>query len=163
MWSVQERKKILMPISIFWMGEQILELPQIFMCYAYLETILKTDEQSWPAVAQCDTYIWHFLWKQPQGCCLPSAGVILVSWGRVGEGRNVLVYKRPKTKPEIAGELSHFFSQLSSQVPNGVQIILHGEGEIHQIVQIYGIILYLSNLHVERGWVTCGGSRSFAS
>ena len=49
---------------------------------------------------------------------LPNAGIVLVSWCRVGERRNVFVHERAKPQPEIASELSHLFSQLGPQIAN---------------------------------------------
>lgn len=49
---------------------------------------------------------------------LPNAGIVLVSWCRVGERRNVFVHKRAKPQPEIASEFSHLFSQFGPQIAN---------------------------------------------
>lgn len=93
----------------------------------------------------------------PSGCTqhLPNAGIVLVSWCCVGERRNVFVHERAKPQAEIAGELSHLFSQLGPQVPDIIQVIVHGQGQIHQVVEVHGIILHLPHLHSERRPVTC--------
>lgn len=91
------------------------------------------------------------------GCThhLPNAGIILVSWCRVGERRNVFVHEGAKSQPEIAGELSHLLSQLGPQVADVIQVVVHGQGEIHQVVEVHGIILHLPHLNSERRPVTC--------
>lgn len=73
----------------------------------------------------------------------------------VGERGDVLVYKRPEPQPEVAGELPHLLSELGAQVPDVVQVVLHGQGEVHQVVQVHRIILHLSNLQLESCLVTC--------
>lgn len=90
---------------------------------------------------------------------LPNAGIVLVSRCRVGERRNVFVHKRAKTQPEIASELSHLFSQLGPQIANIVQVVVHGQGEIHQVVQVHGIVLHLPDLNSEGSPVTCTHTR----
>lgn len=67
----------------------------------------------------------------------------------VGERGHVLVHKGAKAQPEVAGELAHLMGQLGAQVPDGVQIILHREGEVHQVVQIHWVVLHLSHLQLE--------------
>lgn len=86
---------------------------------------------------------------------LPNARIGLVPRRCVGERRDVLVYKRPEPQTEVAGELPHLLSELGAQVPDAVQVILHGQGEVHQIVQVHGIILHLSNLQLEGSLVPC--------
>lgn len=93
----------------------------------------------------------------PSGCThhLPNAGIVLVSWCCVGERRNVFVHERAKPQTEIARELSHLFSQLGPQIADVIQVVVHGQGQIHQVVEIHGIILHLPHLNSERGPVTC--------
>lgn len=95
------------------------------------------------------------------GCThhLPDAGIVLVSWCCIGERRNVLVHKRAKPQAEIARELSHLFSQLGPQIADVIQVVVHGQGEIHQVVEVHGIVLHLPHLNSERGLVTCTHTR----
>lgn len=86
---------------------------------------------------------------------LPSAGIVLVSWRRVGERRNVFVHEGAKAQTEVAGELPHLLSQLGAQVADVVQVVVHGQGQVHQVVEVHGVILHLPHLHSERGPVTC--------
>lgn len=97
----------------------------------------------------------------PSGCThhLPDAGIVLVSWCCIGERRNVLVHERAKPQAEIARELSHLFSQLGPQIADVIQVVIHGQGEIHQVVEVHGIVLHLPHLNSERGLVTCTHTR----
>lgn len=85
----------------------------------------------------------------------PNAWIGLVPRRCVGERGDILVYKRPEPQPEVAGELPHLLGELGAQVPDAVQVILHGQGEVHQVVQVHRIILHLSNLQLESSLVTC--------
>lgn len=67
----------------------------------------------------------------------------------VGERGHVLVHKGAEAQPEVAGELAHLMGQLGAQVTDGVQIILHREGEVHQVVQIHRVVLHLPHLQLE--------------
>lgn len=86
---------------------------------------------------------------------LPNAWIGLVPRCCIGKRRDALVYKRPEPQSEVASELPHLLGKLSAQVPDVVQVILHGQGEVHQVVQVHGIILHLSNLQLEGSLVTC--------
>lgn len=90
---------------------------------------------------------------------LPNAGIVLVSWCRIGERRNIFVHERAKSQTEIASEFSHLFSQLGPQIANIIQVIVHGQGEIHQVVEVHRIVLHLPNLNTEGGPVTCRHTR----
>lgn len=85
----------------------------------------------------------------------PNAWIGLVPRCCVGERGDVLVYKRPEPQPEVAGELPHLLSQLGAQVSDAVQVILHGQGEVHQVVQVHRVILHLSNLQLEGSLIAC--------
>lgn len=67
----------------------------------------------------------------------------------VGERGHVLVHKGAEAQPEVAGELSHLMGQLGAQVTDGFQIILHREGEVHQVVQIHRVVLHLPHLQLK--------------
>lgn len=44
------------------------------------------------------------------------------------------------TYPEVRGDLLHLQHQTGSQVLDVLQIVLHGVGQVHQVVQVDGII-----------------------
>lgn len=67
----------------------------------------------------------------------------------VGERGHVLVHEGAEAQPEVAGELAHLMGQLVAQVTDGVQIILHREGEVHQVVEIHRVVLHLPHLQLE--------------
>lgn len=85
---------------------------------------------------------------------LPIARVVLVLGGCVGEGWYVLIHKRAEPKTEVTCEFPHFFRQFGAQVANCVEIILHGEREVHQIVQIHRVVLHRTHLYLKWGLVT---------
>ncbi|KAK7804315.1 hypothetical protein U0070_024698 [Myodes glareolus] len=45
--------------------------------------------------------------------------------------------------------------KLGAQAPDVVQVILHGEGQVHQVVEVYGIVLHLAHLKLEGSLITC--------
>lgn len=45
------------------------------------------------------------------------------------------------TNPEVWGNLLHFPHEVSAKVLDVFQIIFHGEGEVHKIIQVDGVIL----------------------
>lgn len=93
---------------------------------------------------------------QQQGSwVLPDAGVGLVPRRRVGERRDAFVYKGPEPQSEVAGELPHLLGELGAEVPDVVQVVLHGQGEVHQVVQVHGIVLHLPHLQLEGSLVAC--------
>lgn len=85
---------------------------------------------------------------------LPIARVVLVLGGRVGEGWYVLIHKRAEPKTEVTCEFPHLFRQFGAQVANRVEIVLHGEREVHQIVQINRVVLHRTHLNLKWGLVT---------
>lgn len=53
------------------------------------------------------------------------------------------------TYPEVRGDLWHLQHQTGSQVLDVLQIVLHGVGQVHQVVQVDGIIFRSFELQVE--------------
>lgn len=53
------------------------------------------------------------------------------------------------TDPEIRGDLLHFFHEVGAEVLDIFQIILHGEGQVHKIVQVNGVILSTFEFQLE--------------
>lgn len=83
---------------------------------------------------------------------------------RVGDGlwrRNVhvwgngLVHKGPKADAEVAGEFAHLAGQLGAQVLDIPQIILHGVGQVHQVVDVHGVVFHLPHLDTKDLGVIC--------
>lgn len=58
------------------------------------------------------------------------------------------------TYPEVRGDLWHLHPQTGTQVLDILQIILHGVGQVHQVVQVDGIIFSSFELQVKRLWLT---------
>lgn len=86
----------------------------------------------------------------------PNAWIGLVPRRRVGERGDVFVNERPEPQAEVAGELPHLLGELGAQVSDAVQVILHGQGEIHQVVQVHGVVFHLAHLQLEGCLVTWG-------
>lgn len=84
----------------------------------------------------------------------PVAWVLLVLGRRVGEGRHVFVHEGAKAQPEVAGELPHLQGQFGAQVTDGVQVVLHGQRQVHQVVEIHRVVLHLPHLQAEPGLVS---------
>lgn len=53
------------------------------------------------------------------------------------------------TYPEVWGDLWHLLHQTGSQVLHILQIILHGVGQVHQVVQIDGVVFCSFELQVK--------------
>lgn len=78
---------------------------------------------------------------------LPVTGVFeSLWWGDVHIWRYRLVHKGPKANPKVASNPAHLGSQLGTQGLDARQIILHGEGQVHQVVDVYRVILHLPHL-----------------
>lgn len=45
------------------------------------------------------------------------------------------------TDPEIRGDLLHSRHQVGAQILHVFQIVLHGEGQVHKVVQVDGVVL----------------------
>lgn len=63
--------------------------------------------------------------------------------GRSGEGSAL------PTDPEIRGDLLHFLHEVGAEILHVFQIILHGEGQVHKIVQVNGVILSTFEFQLE--------------
>lgn len=66
------------------------------------------------------------------------------------------VHERTEAHTQVTGGFAHFFSQSISQLPQLSQIIIHGVGQVHQVVEIHRVICDLPHLQRERPWVICG-------
>lgn len=99
----------------------------------------------------------------------PSAWNLLIArvfegfWRRdIHVGGNGLVHKGPKTDAQVAGELAHLAGQRGAQVLDVPQIVLHGVGQVHQVVDVHRIVFHLTHLDLEDLGVICNmaGQRS---
>lgn len=54
-----------------------------------------------------------------------------------------------RTHPEVTGDILHLFYEVGSQLLDTGQVVLHGEGQIHQVVQVYGVVLHTFELHLK--------------
>lgn len=83
-------------------------------------------------------------------CLLPVAGVLHgLFGGDVHVGRYRLVHKSSKAHAEVAGGAVHGLGQAFSQRPQAEEIVIHGVGEIHEVVEINRVVLHLTHLHCE--------------
>lgn len=80
---------------------------------------------------------------------LPVARILPMFFRNVGVRGHVFVHKGAEAQSEVAGELAHLMGQLVAQVTDGVQIIFHREGEVHQVVEIHRVVLHLPHLQLE--------------
>lgn len=69
-------------------------------------------------------------------------GDVHVRWER-------LVHKCAKAHAEVAGGAVHGLSQAFTQRPQAEEVVIHGVGEIHEIVEIHRIVFHLTHLHRE--------------
>lgn len=70
-------------------------------------------------------------------------------WGDVHVRGHRLVHKGSKANPQVTGELAHLGGQLGAQILDAPQIILHGVRQVHQVVDVYRVILHLPHLDRE--------------
>ena len=81
---------------------------------------------------------------------LPEAGVLHSLRRRyVHVGRDWLVHESAESHAQVAGGLVDGFGEVVAQHPQAAQVVVHGVGEVHQVVQIYRVVLHLSHLHRE--------------
>lgn len=70
-----------------------------------------------------------------------------------GHGADVrhhhLVDERAEAEPKVAGEGTHLFGQLVAQLRQLLLVVLHRLGQVHQVVQIHGIVTGLLEGGVE--------------
>ena len=52
-----------------------------------------------------------------------------------------------RTHPEVTRGVPHLFHEVSAQLLDAGEVVLHGEGQIHQVVQVYGVVLHTLELH----------------
>lgn len=60
-----------------------------------------------------------------------------------------MIRKLRQTDPIWSGDILHFFHEVSPQLFNIHQVILHGKRQIHQVVQVYEVVLHLFELHLK--------------
>lgn len=81
---------------------------------------------------------------------LPVARVLhSLFGGDVHVRRERLVHKSPKAHAEVAGGAVHGLGQAFAQCPQAEEVIVHGVGEVHEVVEIHRVVLYLTHLHCE--------------
>ena len=81
---------------------------------------------------------------------LPVAGVLQgLLRGDVHVGRQGLVYEGTEAHSQVTGGTVHSIGQGPTQSPQAEQVVVHGERQIHEVVKIDGIVLYLTDLHRE--------------
>lgn len=81
---------------------------------------------------------------------LPVAGVLHSRFGGgVHVRRERLVHKSPEAHAEVAGGAVHGLGQAFAQCPQAEEVIIHGIGEIHEVVEIHRVVLYLTHLYCE--------------
>lgn len=86
----------------------------------------------------------------PNLICLPVAGVPHSLFrGYVHIRREWLVHKGSKSHAEVAGGAIHGLCEAAAQRPQAEQVIVHGVGKVHEVVEIHRVVLYLTYLHRE--------------
>lgn len=71
-------------------------------------------------------------------------------WGDVHIWRYRFVHEGTEAHTQVTGGFAHFFSQSISQFPKLCQVIIHGVGQVHQVVQIHRVVSHLPHLQSER-------------
>lgn len=69
--------------------------------------------------------------------------------GNVHVRRQRLVHKSPEAHAKVAGCPVHGLSQTFAQCPQSKQVIVHGVGQVHEVVKIHRVVLHLTDLHCE--------------
>lgn len=59
------------------------------------------------------------------------------------------------THSDVAGGVPHLLHQVCPQRLDVGQVVLHGEGEVHQVVQVYGVVLHTLQLHLKGLRLAC--------
>lgn len=65
------------------------------------------------------------------------------------------------TNPKIRGNPLHFPHEVSTKVLDILQIILHGEGEVHKIIEVYGVIFSTLEFQIKSLGFALRDKRSF--
>lgn len=98
-------------------------------------------------------------YRPPLAWDLLIARVLDGFWRRdVHVGGNGLVHKGPKADAKVAGELAHLTGQLGTQVLDVLQIVLHGVGQVHQVVDVHRVVFHLAHVDTEHLGVICNGT-----
>ena len=79
----------------------------------------------------------------------PATWILLILGRRVGKRGHVFIHEGAEAQPEVAGELPHLLGQLGAQVPDGFQVVLHGQREVHQVVEVHRVVLHLPHLQAK--------------
>lgn len=74
-----------------------------------------------------------------------------------------LVVRVSLTDPEVWGDFLHFPHEVSSKVLDIFQIIFHGEGEVHEVVQVNGVVLSTLEFQFESLWFTLKTRKTIVS
>lgn len=86
----------------------------------------------------------------PLTMLVPVAGVPHGFFGgNVHVRREGFVHKSSKAHAQVAGGAVHCLGQAFSQRPQAEQVVVHGEGEVHEVVEVHGVVLHLPHLHRE--------------
>lgn len=54
-----------------------------------------------------------------------------------------LVHKGAKAHAQVAGGAVHGLGQALAQRPQAVEVVVHGVGEVHEVVEVHGVVLDL--------------------
>lgn len=77
-------------------------------------------------------------------------------WGDVHIWRYRFVHESSEAHTQVTGGFAHLFSQSISQLPQLCEVIIHGVGQVHEIVQIHRVVGDLPHLKLERPRVIYG-------
>ena len=79
-----------------------------------------------------------------------KAGVYSLSRHGGDVGHDDLVDEGAEAEPEVGGDVLHGLGQEVPQRRQLLLVVLHGLGQVHQVVQVHGVVL---GLHVVEGQV----------
>ena len=73
------------------------------------------------------------------------------------EGQHGFLHEGAEPQAELAGEVAHLPGQRGAQVLDHLQVVRHGRREVHQVVDVHGVVLRLLNPDLEGHRNACAG------
>lgn len=70
-----------------------------------------------------------------------------------------LVHEGSKPHAQIARGLAHALSELVAQGDQAIQVVFHRVREVHQVVEVHGVVLHLLHRHRKHLGAACGPKR----
>ena len=88
-------------------------------------------------------------------CGSAPAGVGHVLLGDLDEGQHGFLHEGAEAQAELAGEVAHLPGEGGAQVLDHLQVVRHGRREVHQVVDVHGVVLRLLDFDLEGHLTTC--------